>query len=402
MVRCGRGFGEVWVRLRAHPIALDTGLAVLVGAVALAPYLVDSGSEMFATAPTPAMIGLLAGACALLILRRRFPRSVWVLTTAAGVAVIAISGTPTPIYLPAVVALYTLSVREPAARAVAAGVVSAVVPTVLILLRSAALVDTVAFGAMAWSGLALMSGIAVRAQRRAVATANERARLAEASREDEAQRRVAEDRLRIARELHDVVAHHISAINVQAGVASVLIERDPGAAVAAMAQVRRASQEVLRELPALLGVLRTTEDGVETVPAPRLAEAAGLVDAARLSGLEVVWQSSGARAELPPAVDLTAYRVIQESLTNAARHGTGPVRIRLEQRPDRLTVTVRNALPDAAARPGEGGYGLLGMRERVAAVGGTLRAGLRGATAWEVHASLPVAAHGDNASEETQ
>ena len=152
-----------------------------------------------------------------------------------------------------------------------------------------------------WIGLAAMSGIAVRNQRAVVAAAHERARQAEATREEEAQRRVADERLRIARELHDVVAHHVSVINVQAGVAGHLMRSTqtvPGARARARGEPDGAPGGT-----GLLGLLRTGDEELETSPAPRLEDAAGLVEQARRSGLRVMWQTSGTPSTLTPGTD---------------------------------------------------------------------------------------------------
>ncbi len=146
-------------------------------------------------------------------------------------------------------------------------------------------VDALAYGLLPWSILAAVSGRAVRSQRAAMTAAHERARQAEATREEEAQRRVVEERLRIARELHDVVARHILVIHVHAGVAGHLMRTDPDRAVEAIGHVRDASRTVLDEVPGLLGLLRTGSDGPVTAPAPGLAQVADGVSARPVDGL---------------------------------------------------------------------------------------------------------------------
>jgi signal transduction histidine kinase len=150
-----------------------------------------------------------------------------------------------------------------------------------------------------------------------------RAQQAETTREEEAQRRVAEERLRIAQELHDVIAHHVSVINVQSGVARHLLQRDPDRAGVALDVVREASRAALAETAQLVGLLRNDEEGLPTSPAPGLDRLDELVEATRRAGLEVQLQRVGQPLVVAPAADLVAYRVVQEALTNALKHGAG-------------------------------------------------------------------------------
>ena len=199
-------------------------------------------------------------------------------------------------------AVYTLCTRVPLRPALFATLVSAVVPFVLVLATSdLGLVEAIAYGFGPWNALAAVTGIAVRSQRAVVTAAHERARLAEESRDEEARRRVSEERVRIARDLHDVVAHHIAVINVQAGVASHLIRSDPEQAAVALAHVREAGRVVLEEVPGLLGLLRGSGEesaGLDTAPAPRLADLDSLVEQSRRSGLDVTVRRSGSPVDL--------------------------------------------------------------------------------------------------------
>ncbi|MDA0172588.1 histidine kinase [Solirubrobacter taibaiensis] len=374
--------------LRAHPTGADALLALLVFVVAIGPGLNENSEEIDLT---PIAVVLAALGSASLVLRRRHPW--WVLGLAAGVGTIgiALNDGPTTVFVPAIFALYSLTVRVETAPALAATLGCALVPALVMLTTTPyGLLDSSTYQFVSTSGLAAVSGIAVRNQRAVVAAAHERARQAEATREEEAQRRVADERVRIARELHDVVAHHVSVINVQASVAGQLLRTDPDGAAAALAHVREASQTVLREVPGLLGLLRTGNEALETAPAPRLADAEVLIDQARRSGLQVVWQTSGTPSTLAPGTDLAAYRVLQEALTNAQRHGAGEVLVRVVYADGALTLEVRNAQAETRAAVAGGQHGLLGMRERVAATGGTLTAGPDEAGTWVVRAELPV------------
>ena len=377
--------------LRTHPTGADALLAVLVFAVSLGPLLFEPSSEHVDL--TPFAVVLLAVASACLVLRRDHPWWVWALATGIGTIGVAVNEGATPVVVPAIVALYSLAARAETAPILAATLVSAVVPAVSILVAgSFGVLDSEASELIPWSGLAAMSGTAVRNQRAVVAAAHERARQAEATREEEAQRRVADERLRIARDLHDVVAHNVSVINVQAAVAGHLMRSDPDGAEAALAHVREASQTVLQEVPGLLGLLRTGDEELETSPAPRLEDAAGLVEQARRSGLQVKWQTIGTPLTLTPGTELAAYRVLQEALTNARRHGAGKVLVRVVYEDSGLTLEIRNPQADTSAAPTSGQHGLLGMSERVSATGGTLFAGPEGPGTWVVRARLPVLA----------
>jgi signal transduction histidine kinase len=241
------------------------------------------------------MYALMVLGAAGLVLRRRYTATVWALTTAVGLVAVAIEEGPSPALLPAIVALYTLATVSPLRVTMVATLVTAIAPRALMGLQGATVVDAAVYGLTAWCGLAAAMGVAAQKQRAVVAEAHERARQAEATREEEAQRRVAEERLRIARELHDVVAHHVSVINVQAGVAAHLMRTDQDKAAEALAHVREASQVVLREVPGLLALLRSGEE-VERAPTPRLADAGQLMEAARRSGLDITWRMTGARA----------------------------------------------------------------------------------------------------------
>lgn len=377
--------------LRTHPTEADALLAVLVFAFSLGPLLYEPSSEDLDFQPSAVV--LLAGACACLVLRRRHPWWVWALATGIGAIGVAANEAPTPVFVPAIVTLYSLAARADTASTLGATFVSALLPAGAILIAGAfGVLDAEPYELIPWSGLAAMSGTAVRNQRAVVAAAHERARQAEATREEEAQRRVADERLRIARELHDVVAHHVSVINVQAAVAGQLMRSDPDGAEAALGHVREASQTVLREVPGLLGLLRTGDEELETSPAPRLEDAAGLVEQARRSGLQVTWQTSGTPLTLTPGTELAAYRVLQEALTNARRHGTGQVLVRVAYEDGGLTLEIRNPQADTSPSATSGQHGLVGMGERVSATGGTLSAGPEEPGTWVVRARLPVLA----------
>lgn len=368
---------------REHPRWSEVALAVVV-AVPSVLLPADAPTGIAPTSPASTVVVLLA--CAVLVLRRQHPVGVWVATLALAVVGISVQSGPSGAIFPALVALYTLALHHRRRDAVLGAVVTAVV-----VIAALGVLDDwrspTTYAVIAWSGLAAAIGIAVGGQRAVVAAAVERARQAEQSREEEAQRRVAEERLRIARELHDVVAHHISVVTVQSGVALHLLDTQPDAARAALGHVREASREVLAEMSSLVGLLRTTEDSGTTAPAPGLAGLDDLVESMRRTGLHVTLHEEGARSPLPPLVDLTAYRVVQESLTNAHKHGSGSVDLRIAHGPSATVIEVSN--PMGAAVEHRTGLGLVGMRERVQAVGGSLVAAPDGLGSFVVRAELP-------------
>jgi signal transduction histidine kinase len=233
------------------------------------------------------------------------------------------------------------------------------------------------FVAAAWG-----AGRIVRVRSNQAATA--RAESGERAREA-----VVEERARIARELHDVVAHSVSIIAVQAGAAEAYVERDPGRAREHIGAVRRTAAETLTEMRRLLDVLR--EDEALYTPQPTLAGLERLVDEVRATGVPVELTREGDVDGLPAGIDLAAYRIVQEALTNVRRHAGGaPTRVHVRRVDGSIEVEVVNAAP---TRPGEGpggGHGLVGMRERVRVYGGSLDAGADEGGGFAVRARLPV------------
>jgi signal transduction histidine kinase len=260
------------------------------------------------------------------------------------------------------------------------------------LAEDSSLASVVGTGTLADASLlaaVLLLGEAVRSRRAWAEEVRRRLERAEADRERDAARRVEEERLRIARELHDVVAHTIAALNVHAGVAADQIDDDPEQAKAALRTVRRASREAIAELKATVGLLRDGDDDAPRAPAPGLAGLDALVRTAAAAGVKVSVSVAGGERPLPGAIDLTAFRIVQESLTNVVRHahaGSATVLIRYD--PDALEVRVADDGRGAAVN-GSRGYGLVGMRERAAALGGTLEAGPAPDGGFRVSARLP-------------
>lgn len=212
---------------------------------------------------------------------------------------------------------------------------------------------------------------------------------ARAEREAAERRRADEERLRMARELHDVLAHSISVINVQAGVGLALLDSDPEQARTALTTIKGASKEALDEVRQVLANLRTPGDA-PTSPAPGLDRLPELVEQAAAAGLTVTVESEGDPAAVPPGAGLAAFRIVQEALTNVVRHsGSRTAEVHIGYGPGRLRLRIDDAGPATGGDAGGSGNGLVGMRERAAALGGTIEAGPRPDGGFRVLAELP-------------
>ena len=256
--------------------------------------------------------------------------------------------------------------------------------------------------------LAAVAGLAgenLRHRRARWAALTERARLLENEREEQARRAVLNERLRIARELHDVVAHSMSVIAVQSGVGHHVIDTQPEEARRALAAIETTSRAALTEMRRLLGVLREEgEPRAALAPAPGLADLPDLLTHVRQAGLEVASTVTGEPSDASAPVDLTAYRIVQEALTNALKHGGSPAQVRIVYDEREVSVEVTDSGRGRAGTPGleahaEGppapaGHGLVGMRERVAAFDGELAAGPRPGGGFRVAVRLPLARAG--------
>jgi signal transduction histidine kinase len=346
---------------------------------------------------------LIVVAVAALLVRRTWPRGVLAVTVALGAAYLALGYAPGPIFIAPAVAMYTLAVSSPVRTSLAACALALVVvesghlPQLLEEGSGGLLtaVPTMAGWGAAWVLLPWALGTIVRLGREEAGR----------NREEELRRRAYEERLRVAREVHDVVGHGLAVINMQAGIALHVLAKRPEQVEVALEAIKTTSKEALDELRSTLAVFRQPEeDGAPRRPAPGLAQLEALIGEMTDSGLPVDLTVSGERAGLPGAVDHAAYRIVQESLTNVLRHA-GPVtaRVRVSYQLGALDLEIsddgngsRPHQPDGSA-PDEaspdpaltGGHGIAGMRERAAAVGGTLVAGPAPAGGFRVHARLP-------------
>jgi signal transduction histidine kinase len=318
---------------------------------------------------------------------------VFAVTAAASVAYYALEFPDGPGWLAVFVAIYTVTALGDGRRSlVLAGAGNAVLATCWLI----AAADIEPRAAIGWVffriGGSVMSaalGESVRSRRVIAAEAVERAELAERTREQQARARVDEERLRIAREVHDTVAHAIAIINVQAGVTAYLLDKRPERARDALETIEQTSAQALHEMRAVLGVLRDEDNG--RVPHPGLGQVLELAAVAREAGLDINLEVTPSPAPLPSAVDHTAYRILQESITNVIRHaGLTRVTVAIDHGTDALEVRVSDEGAPVDASPAGPGRGIAGMRERCGLLGGELTAGPRPGGGFEVKARLPL------------
>ncbi|GGR98888.1 two-component sensor histidine kinase [Micromonospora fulviviridis] len=358
---------------------------------------------------------LLALSGLVVAVRCRWPVPVFVTTALASLVYFSLDFPDGPGWLGLFVALYTLTAYGDGRRSL---VIAGVGTTVLAVGWLIAAADIEPRAAIGWVffriGASVMSaalGESVRSRRVIAAEAQDRAELAERTREEEARARVDAERLRIAREVHDTVAHAIAIINVQSGVTAHVLDKRPEVAREALQAIEQTSSRALREMRAILGVLRDENDG--RVPYPGLEQIDELTAKARAAGLDINLEQTPPAAPLPSAVGSAAYRILQESITNVIRH-VGPTRVTVALKPGidvleiRVTDEGRRAAPGdhpagshlsarqptgtgTSARPGRG---ILGMRERCQLLGGELDAEPTPGGGFEITARLPLAPTG--------
>lgn len=387
--------GELWRRWRDSP-ARDPVYAVLIAVVLVSGSygeahpnqpadIIQFRGHAFPHTPDVELL-LVAAACLVLAVKRSYPVTVLLLSTAFAAAYSFPHNENGAVLVAPPIALFTVAQVVPLRRAIALAAL-----TLAVLAGATAAANPFGptgggfFLLPAMIAAALFGGIAVSNRRAYVASIQARV-------DEEARRRVDEERLRIARELHDVVAHSMATISVQAGVAEHVLAANPGAAAQALRAIRLTSRDGLRDLRAILNVLRQADEGEPVEPAPGLAQLDALVDRACQAGLPTTVRRDGKPRSLPHGVDMAAYRIIQESLTNAIRHAgpaTATIRLAYDESALRIDIadTGRGIAPGTES-PGAG-HGLIGMRERAVAVDGTLEAGPDPAGGYRVVAVLP-------------
>jgi signal transduction histidine kinase len=354
------------------------------------------------TVPGTAVLAAVA-AYAILLCRRHWPVPALAATVTAAAVYMTLTSTHGWVVAAPLIALYHLADTTSDRRRllVTGGLAALVLVTIPTLFASTSWLGAENLAVTATCGLAMAAGDASRNRRAYVAEVEARAHRAEHSREQEARRQVTEERLRIARDLHDSMGHHIALINAQAGMAAHVFDAQPATAKQALTHIRQASRAALDDLRDTVGLLRQPgEPAAPTEPTVGVSGLSNLVAFFRGSGMRIDYGVDGSIRPLPPATDVTAYRVVQESLTNVGKHaGDAAARVRLSFGPAALHILVENEgngrpAPHAAARStparSDAGHGIVGMRERVSAVGGSLDAGPRAAAGFRVSAVLPL------------
>jgi signal transduction histidine kinase len=361
---------------RVNPLVWDSLLALVVLGI-VAATVASEGRGVHG----PLAWGLVVVGCAPLAVRRRAPVPVLAVVGAA-VAIFAFLGNGAAADTALALAAYTVAAHEPWRRVATFGLPIAIVAELVSQIAAQTHRNwlEVLVGATFGIGLPILIGRIVFNRRRRILLDRELA----------AREAVATERTQIARELHDIVAHSMSVMIVQAGAARTVIGRDPIAAQEAIAHVEETGRAGLAQMRRLIGVLTDADGTASTAPMPGLAELDPLLDTVRAAGLPVELMRTGTPRDLPPGADLAAYRVIQESLTNVLKHaGPANARVSLDFGSDRLTIEVADDGRGQPAEPGVG-HGLIGMRERVGVFGGTLRTGERPGGGFVVRAEIPV------------
>ena len=393
-------------RLRPSPLVTDVLVAVVLFAIAVVNLAeVDLLSPVFRREPDTLAVVLVAAQTLPLTWRRRRPVLVMGLVLTAFMVERVLDYPNTLASAGVVVALHALGSELPPRQSLRIGGSVVAVLTVFTALGALTL-ESVTWPSVAttflFTALPLYLGREVHVRRQRIESLEERAARAEREREEEAMRAVAEERARIARELHDVVAHELTVMTLQAeGARRVARDVDPRV-VDALATIGQTGREGLEEMRRMVAVLRTGPDDTELRPQPGLAGLVELVAHMREAGLDVELEQSGPIGGLAPGVDVNVYRIVQEGLTNVLRHG-GPgahVIVRVHHDDERVEVEVLDdgrgaaaTVPpggDAGAAGARGGHGLVGMRERVALLEGELTAGPRAGGGFAVRATIPV------------
>ena len=364
-----------------HPIASDAGLAFGLAALVLSDILT---SRNYLTGSTWVYVPVALLMTAPLAWRRRTPLGVVVVVMGAFAAQsLILDPTPDVELIPALVAVYSVAAHGERWIAFAGGAVG-LVGGVIWLGIGDFLLPIVMFGG-AW-----LAGRLVHKRQLFAQAFAERARVLERERDANARLAAAEERVRIARELHDAVGHSVSVMVVQAGAERLALGEERPATRDALLAIERTGREALAEMSRLLGILRKEGEGLALAPRPSLDYVDALVETVRDAGVPVEVQIEGERTSLPPGVDVSAYRILQEALTNVVKHA-GPARVQIVVGYGAAAVEVEVTDDGEGPREGDGpGYGLAGMRERVELHGGTLEVGRRNGGGFTVKARLPL------------
>jgi signal transduction histidine kinase len=384
-------------RLRANPWWFDSALALAAAGLSTAIFVFDPAFRALPRATFVLGCGLVLLHTLPLAARRRFPLAVLATSVASGLAFAALDLSPDLLWMTLLVAVYSVAAYGSRWVSLAGLVVAELGWAALQLTPGRFQAPTVISNALLIAAVWLL-GHFVGVRRLNVLQLEERTAELEQAREELARRAVVEERLRLARELHDVVAHAMSVIAVQSGVGAHVANTQPKEARRSLAAIEATSRAALEELRRLLGVLRQEDEPQgDLAPVPGLADLDSLLAEVSKAGLAVKLQVNGTRPPLPAGVDLSAYRIVQEALTNVVKHaGPAHAQVVVGYRDQDVTVEVIDDGRGAPVSASDGqvgtGHGLIGMRERVAAFSGELEVGPRPGGGFRVAARLPLAA----------
>ena len=379
------GWSPLRRAVRWWPAVVDLGLAVVVLVLTADQGTGTTDAELLGEAPAAMRMAFGIGLAMLVLIRRASPYPLLALGTVAW----AVMGAPWGL----MVAGYTIAARprRPRGFGVLLGVLALVVLARMLVVSEVSALFAVVVTVLV-VGVPVLLGLWIGIRRALIAHLRAEAERLEREQLLDAERAKAQERARIAREMHDVVAHRVGLMVLHAGALEVSLA-DPAAAQQA-ALVRQTGREALQELRDILGILREGEDRALLDPQPTLADLDRLVQQSRDTGMAVSVAVDGTRRQLPATVERTAYRLVQEALTNVHRHAANAAtEVGVRYGREELEVAVRNARPANGPHPGlalaSGGHGLVGLRERVTLLGGTFRAGPRLDGGFEVRASIP-------------
>jgi len=374
--------------LRAHPVLVDGALTALLLLISVPPILVRGLGTMW-PGRLVGVVLLSIGLCVPLIWRRVATLAAFAAVIGVGLVQLLADVRPLPADLAILVAIYTVASREALRRTLLAAAVVEIGLVAGSLRWAAGAIGSVVM-LTAWTAAATLIGVNVRTRRAYLTALEDRAMRLERERDQEAQLAAAAERARIAREMHDIVAHGLSVMIAQAEGAAHVARGSTDRAIGAMHTVAETGRQSLAEMRRLLGILRGDDDRLDLSPQPGVGDVAALVEQTRDAGLPVRFKTTGAAPAMPAALSLTVYRLVQEALTNVRKHaGPAVADVHLRFLPDELQLTVADNGRGRAAPARSGGHGLVGMAERAAVLGGRFTAGPRTGGGWQVQVTLP-------------